>query len=193
MEKNEVYSTKAFILKKDIRGEENEQVVFYTRNYGLIYTHSQASRKIQSKLRQQLNLYTFAHINIVHGKAEWKLTGIEEIVNPFPFSRDMRFFLLKKIAREILRFGGGEKNEKVWGEIEYFFSFLRSEESIKLANRYREELELIIQIRILSALGYWNRPGKRLPRYTKEDCEFVQKGKSIIEQKIAEAIKETQL
>ena len=193
MEKNEVYSTKAFILKKELRGEENERVAFYTQDYGLIYIHSQASRKMQSKLRQQLNLYAFSYINIVQGKREWKLTGVEEIVSPFPFSRSTQFLLLKKIAREILRFGGGEKNEKVWGELEYFFSFLKSEESIKLTEQHRKEIELIISIRILSALGYWNRPGKRLPRYTKEDCELIRGRGMILEKHITEAIKETQL
>ena len=193
MEKNEVYATKALILRKDLRGEENELVTFYTQDYGLIRIHSQASRKIQSKLRQQLNIYTFSYINIVQGKREWKLTGIEEIVSPFPFSRGAQFPLLKKIAREILRFGGGERNEKVWGEIEYFFSFLKSGKSIELSEEYKKEIELIITIRILSALGYWNRPGKRLPRYTREDCELIRERGFILERYVIEAIKETQL
>ena len=81
----------------------------------------------------------------------------------------------------------------MWGELEYFFSFLKNEESTELSEQYKREIELIITIRILSALGYWNRPGKRLPRYTKEDCGLIRGRGMILEKHITEAIKETQL
>ena len=188
-----MYITKAFIVEKDNRGEESEQIVLYTKEYGLIYTHSQASKKTTSKLRPQLNTYALLYVNLVHGKTGWKITGVEEIESPFQFSRDVRFRLLHTFSKLIKRFEGNEKNKKLWAELEYLFSFLKNEESIQFTEQYNEEINLIITIRTLSALGYWNRPGKRLPRYTREDCEFIRKGRLLIKHKITEAIEETQL
>ena len=193
MEKNEVYVTEAFIVKKEVRGEENERITLYTEKYGLISVHSQASKSAKSKLRTQLNTHALLYVNLVHGKSGWKLTGAEEIESPFHFSRDSRFSLLHSLAELIHRFEGSEENRKLWGEVEYLFSVLRDEENTNLFESNLDEMKLILTIRTLSALGYWNRPGKRLPRYTKQDCELVKNGKTTLEEKIAEAVKETQL
>jgi recombinational DNA repair protein (RecF pathway) len=186
---NDIYSSEAFIIKTIDRGEKNQIVFAYTEKFGLIYAHIQSNRAIGSKLRQKLNLYALVSLNLVQGKQIWRITGIEEIISPFQFTKDRRFLILKSSSLFLLRFTGEEKNKILWREIKELMNLLQKKWNSQY-NEYWEEIIIIHKIRVLNALGYWKE--KILP-YSKENGEKIKKEKEAFQEKISSSIESSQM
>ncbi len=147
-----IYQTKAFILKTKNMRESNMLVYLYTERFGLIYANAQSIRELKSKMRYHMNKYSFVDIDLVLGRNIWRITGINEIKSSFSLSNTIWYRLVSLMSDVLLRLcTGEEKNEQLWHEISLFL-----DEPNKGKNTDSDEYEIIIMIRILSALGYWN-------------------------------------
>ena len=187
----EVHTTKAFIVRKIDTGEENQTVVAYTEQFGLIFAHTQANRKMQSKLRAQLNMLALVSLDLVQGKRGWIITGVQEQINPFLFVGKKRYALLKNSSLLIARLSGEEANRELWGVIERMFSLLQREHP--LYREYLNEISLLNTIQILSSLGYWNNKGNIVYQYREETFQHLRKHYSSYSKHIQDIIHNTQL
>ncbi|HEU5114995.1 MAG TPA: recombination protein O N-terminal domain-containing protein [Candidatus Paceibacterota bacterium] len=72
-----VYTTKGFILGSSPSGEASKLYSIYTEDFGLVRAKAQGVRLVQSKLRYNLDDYSFLTLSLVKGKEVWRITGAE--------------------------------------------------------------------------------------------------------------------
>lgn len=132
-----VYSTRGFILGSGQSGEASKIYSIYTEDFGLIHARAQSVRTLQSKLRYNLEDYSFVSISLVRGKEIWRLVGSQTIDTP-KYSHIISARVLNLVKRLVQ---GEERNDKLF---------------IALLSLVDEALQSEVKIlsKILSALGY---------------------------------------
>jgi len=73
-----IYQTEGFVLSGADSGESNRFLYIYTKELGLIGVHAQSLRKIESKLRHNLQDFSYVYLNVVRGKNMWRITDVEQ-------------------------------------------------------------------------------------------------------------------
>lgn len=122
------YRTQGFILKKTDRGEADQILTIYTKDFGKLEILGKAIRKIKSKLRSGADLFYFSEIEFIQGKAYKTLTDailIEKFKN---LRNDLtRLEIVNQIAQvldNLIR--GQEKDDQVWNLLEEIFKKLNN-------------------------------------------------------------------
>ena len=133
-----VYSTQGFILGSTPAGEASKIYLIYTEDFGLVRARAQSVRLLVSKLRYNLEDYSFGTFSLVRGREIWRLTGTEKIDLP----REQKFSLVRARVLNLVKrlVQGEEKNEKLFKTL--------------LSVTEREMSEPLILAYILDALGY---------------------------------------
>ena len=76
----EKYVTEGLILKKYEQGENDLTFKVFTFEFGIIFVLAKSIRKINAKLRMQMQVYHFVKLTLVRGREVWRLTGASEII-----------------------------------------------------------------------------------------------------------------
>jgi recombinational DNA repair protein (RecF pathway) len=136
-----VYSTRGFILGSAPSGEASKIYSIYTEDFGLIRARAQSVRLLVSKLRYNLEDYSFATFSLVRGKEFWRLTGAEKT------ALDQSTLLVRARVLNLVKrlVQGEEKNEKFFAALS-----LMTEGAVS---------ETFLLSHILSALGYLDLEG----------------------------------
>ena len=74
-----IYNTKGIILSERPLGEADRIYSILTRDLGLVKARALAVRKINSKLRGDLEPLTLANVSLVRGNEYWRATSAEVI------------------------------------------------------------------------------------------------------------------
>ena len=135
-----VYTTRGFILGSGPTGEASKLYVLYTEDFGLIRAKAQGVRLIQSKLRYNLDDYSFSTFSLVRGKEFWRLTGSvsENLSKEKLFVRARVLNLVRRLVQ------GEEKNESLFNALLPLVS----------NDTTRDSTEVSILVDVLSSLGY---------------------------------------
>ncbi|MBI4121096.1 MAG: DNA repair protein RecO [Parcubacteria group bacterium] len=192
-----IFHTDAIVLGGNDRGDASRALSLFTREHGLLYAHAQGLRELKSKLRYALQDFSYAHVNLVHGKSGWKVTSALHKSSFLPHG-EMRARLgaivrVSKLLRRLLP--EEEKNEALYDEILQTFSMIKS---TPFSPQYIFNVEVILVMRILALLGYWGDDVRFAP-FLEEDIakeELLQQMMSIKPfaiREINKALKETQL
>lgn len=152
-----IYTTDAIIMKLIPDGEDSLIAECLTHELGRIYLHVQGAKKIQNKHRMHVFLYNRITINTVMGKQLFRCTGIIDRKGSY---RDLlsldykRILLLKKLFGLIQRLTPtGVPIPEIFATFEVFYEqVVRNQTSFSEL----EHLFLVVQLRILGILGYWN-------------------------------------
>lgn len=110
------YRTQGFILKKENRGEADELLTIYTKDFGKLEILGKAIRKISSKLRSGIEIFYLSEIEFIQGKTYKTLTDAL-LINKFEnIRKDLKRL---KIAYQIISsfnelIKGQEPDEKLW-------------------------------------------------------------------------------
>lgn len=133
-----VYTTKGFILGSAPNGEASKVYILYTEDFGLVRAKAQGARLLSSKLRYNLEDFSFATFSLVRGKEFWRITGsqAESLPAEGKLARARILSLVKRLVH------GEERNDKL-------FSVLA-----RLATEESDPAEIDILAGILDALGY---------------------------------------
>jgi recombinational DNA repair protein (RecF pathway) len=113
-----VYSTRGFILGSSPSGEASKLYSIYTEDFGLIRAKAQGVRLIQSKLRYNLEEYSFCSLSLVRGKEVWRVTGSVSLeTRPKDIKNDVliRARVLNLVRRLVQ---GEEKNVELFDVLE---------------------------------------------------------------------------
>ena len=147
-----IYQTEGFVLSGADSGESNRFLHIYTKDLGLIGVHAQSLRKIESKLRHNLQDFSYVYLNVVRGKNMWRITDVEQLkaITSILNSRQKLVVLgqISSLMKRMLEEGGDETLYALFTEAILFL-----EEN----NLSREELinfELLYVFRMLHHLGY---------------------------------------
>ncbi len=72
-----IYTTEAFILGADERGEADRLLTIFTRDLGLVRVVAKGVRHAKSKLAPHLLNFSCSKVSMVRGKEVWRLTGAQ--------------------------------------------------------------------------------------------------------------------
>ena len=144
-----IYNTEGFILKSVNFGEANKYFFIFTKDFGLVKAASQGVRHLKSKLRYNLEDFSFSSVSLVRGREIWRLTGAEKIN---AVKDEAKLLLISRIFSLLLRLlHGEEKNDLLFDSLKEGIVFLAKNE---MSEKEMANFECIMALRILSALGY---------------------------------------
>lgn len=123
------YRTRGIILKKHDRGEANRVFKVFSEEYGKLSLWAVSERKITSKLRSGLELFSLSQLSFVQGKNKKVLVEALPLRQRLSLTRDLPRFELASRAAHLLdqHIAEEERDEKVWSLISEFFSVLEEE------------------------------------------------------------------
>ncbi len=149
-----IYTTEGIILSATYSKEADRVYRIFTKEFGLILAEAKGVRKIDSKLRYSLQLFSLADFSLVRGKDKWRITSASLKKNIF-FDlngyKDCRAIFCR-VASLILRLiHGEEKNELLFEYLKKSAEFLIEK---KPADAVLQSFEYLSVLRVLHALGY---------------------------------------
>ena len=152
--------TQGFILKE--REIDEADIVFFvfSKDFGRLDLLAKSARKLSSKLRRQMELFSLAEVGFVEGKRGERLVEAKCIEKFSRIKKDLeRIFLAQKIS-EVLDFliKGPEKEEEVFNLLKEVFEKLNS-----LSFKKTEELFCYFFWNLVLVLGF-------LPNFN--ECDF---------------------
>lgn len=138
-----IYHTTAFVCAEKPLGEHNRAYKLFTRELGMVVATAQAVRKIHSKARLAVVPYKFAKVDLVRGRAMWRIGSTQSYdvadVDIRRQSARIASILLRLIPEE-------EPNEPLFDDIVFLYPHIAE-----------VVFELALVARVLFHLGYWNR------------------------------------
>lgn len=122
------YRTQGFILKKINRGEADQLLTIYTKDFGKLKILGRAIRKITSKLRSGADIFYLSEIEFIQGKTYKTLTDASVIKNFKDIKKDLKKLkIAHKIAKLLNVFlRGEEKDDKLWDLLNEVFNKLNN-------------------------------------------------------------------
>jgi len=142
------YRTQGFVLKAIDRGEANQLLTIYTKEYGKLNILGKAIRKIKSKLRGGIELFSLSEIEFIQGKTNKTLTDAV-LIEKFPnIKKDLaKLEIAHKVAEVMDKLiKGQEKDLGVWQLLNEVFE--------KLNKQKPEIIYYYFFWNIVSILGY---------------------------------------
>ena len=158
------YTTEGFLVWARGSGEADRNLLFYTKEFGMILAHATSVRSSKSKLRTHITIGVLLSITLLRSKSRWKITEAIAVETCPPLAEpagDGRrgklapksagyktFAQILTVVKSLVH--GEEKNDKLFGALSelHFFLFKKPGDSA-LA-----EAECLAMIKILHALGY---------------------------------------
>jgi len=191
-----IYHTHGLILASRDSGEANKILTIYTKEMGLVRALAQGIRLSKSKLKFSLQIFSYAHIDLVRGKDFWRLTSARSIDTYPKISLNKNSFtLVSRVFKllERLNFVEGQ-NDEIFEDLIFLLDLLNNEE---VSNKRLEALEISVVLRILKNLGYIGS-SETISKYVNkglevEDLEDILTDRKIIISHINKALSESQL
>ena len=123
------YRTEGVILKKEARGEADLLLTVYTRDFGKLKILGKAVRKINSKLRSAVRIFSLSEIEFIQGKSQKTLTDAILIGKSPPLIKDLKKLRIAHKIAEVLDklIKGQERDEKIWNLLIEIFQRLNTE------------------------------------------------------------------
>lgn len=120
------YRTKGFVIKKSDFLETDRIFTIFTKDFGKLGILAKAIRKIKSKLRGGIQLFSLVDIEFIQGKT-YKILTDAVLIKNFPnIRKDLKTLKIVYEISEILDnlIQGQEKDEKVWDLLKKIFQKL---------------------------------------------------------------------
>jgi DNA repair protein RecO (recombination protein O) len=110
------YKTQGIILKKQDQGEANRTFLVFCKEYGKLTVFAVSERKITSKLRGGLELFSLSNLEFVQGKQKKVLVEAVPLTQYLASFKDLACLRVAfKIAKLVdQHMAEQEKDEKVW-------------------------------------------------------------------------------
>jgi DNA repair protein RecO (recombination protein O) len=150
-----IYQTEGIILGKRDVGEADRIFSTLTKDFGRIDAMAQGVRYLKSKLRYNLDIFSYSRLGLVATNDSWRIVDAEELNNwPAIRTNAAKLAAVSRIADLINRMVRGQDSDPgLWDEVENAFVFLNeSKETDDKKNLHT--FELLTQLKILSLLGY---------------------------------------
>lgn len=148
---HKIFVTEGVVLGKRGVGEAHTLVSILTYELGLVRAKATSARAEASKLRYGLESLSVGRYSMVRGKAEWKLTGVENISHELARGDRDRRTRSGKIAKLLLRLIHGEERVPALYKtvVEGLGAIARAESAADA-----EAIETVLVLRVLAHLGY---------------------------------------
>ncbi len=146
---HEKYITEGIVLGKKGVGEANTLVYIMTSELGLVRAKATSSRREASKLRYGLETLSRGRYTFVRGKAEWRLTGVDEVSRDLLGSTPSQRKRLGQVSKLLMRLVlGAEHTPELYKTVHGGF------ETLAHTEENADSVECVLVLRILAHLGY---------------------------------------
>lgn len=117
-------TTDAFVLHKEEKGEDDAILTLYTKELGKIRCRARSYRKLASKLRPALLLFSRSHITLHRGNAGWLVVGADAADRYFAISKNPTALHLGLIVIDVLNelVTDEERDEQLFHTVDSFFT-----------------------------------------------------------------------
>lgn len=196
-----IYKTEGVVLGGYEKSEASKALYIFTRDFGLILASAQSIRALKSKLRYALQGLSYAYVDLVKGKGGWRVVNARDRGSFLKIKSDQddareRCSVMARVSillRRLLK--GEEENKVLFDEVVQALSFLQK---TPLNKKELFSAEVVIVMRILSALGYWGDNDALAPfvgsnALTQETIQALGEVRPIAIREINKSLKETQL
>ena len=150
---HQIYLTEGIIIKKKDFGEADRLFWIYTEKFGMIMASAKGVRLEKSKLRDNLNVFTFGDFAVISSKDFWRLVDARETISPkLNHSSAERTKVFARTASFLARMiKGEERNEEIWKQLKILFLNLFKK---NVEKKDLKDLEIKSIAAILKTLGY---------------------------------------
>lgn len=192
---HEIHSTYGIIMNIFPEGEESVIAECLTADLGRIFLHIQGVKKIQNKHRFSVFLFSSVLIDCVQGKHYYRCTGITERKSLYKqlvtTSKKHLAYIRQSFAMIQRLVPSGIPIPDVFVAFELYvtevLSGTTSDEQVRI-------LTLVVQLRILGILGYWNSDWTdRVLDLSGETFKYVSDNQRSVEKLIERILLETQM
>jgi len=120
------YRTEGIILNKKEKGEADQIFTIYTKGFGMLFFLAKAARKIKSKLRGGLRLFSLSKIEFIQGKTYKTLTDALSIERFSLIEKDLiRLRIAYRISEVLTNLIKEEvKDRRIWNFLVQVFEKL---------------------------------------------------------------------
>lgn len=141
------YITDALVCAAKDRNTSDKSYLLFTRDAGMLWANAKSVREEKSKNRYALQDFSLIRATLISGKAGWKITSVEPVHNFYFSAKNRRS---RGAARNILR----QLRRLLHGETPHPELFDDLVVSFREDVDAPELLEVVMTLRLLSALGY---------------------------------------
>jgi recombinational DNA repair protein (RecF pathway) len=194
-----IHLTKALVLSSFPLGESGKILHLLTKDFGVIRVNAEATRKLNSKLRQSIQDFSLSEIALVYGKRGWILTNAKILEN-FYFKIKEKFDEKKQVNKI-------QTIQRLFSLVERMIPFEHDEEQgsfffdliletikkiLELENEQNKSLEIMTVYKIVNFLGYVGENKLDQEKIT-SDLEYISQNEKQIVEIINKALKESHL
>lgn len=146
----QTYITEALVCGSFLQNTADKVFLIFTREAGMLYATAKSVREERSKQRFALQDFTLINVSLIKGKQGWRVGSVEAEVNYFTISEErLARGSVVALFKTLRRFIHGEE------PLPKLFDFcVEALRVISHENRERVFFDLVIQLKILSMLGY---------------------------------------
>lgn len=166
-----IYHTQGLIVAVKPKGETDLFLKVFTRDFGMVVATAQGARKMVSKNRFGLGLYTMPEFDLIKTRESFRIGS----VRPEAHLPDKNEVLVRaKVSAILARFVvSDEPHEKLFDDI------------LKIFKMQSSNIDILAMVIILDNLGYWHS--------TVDDLKFIETGDlgNILKKDIVVRINET--
>ena len=150
---HQIYLTEGIIIKKRDFGEADRLFWIYTEKFGMIMASAKGVRLEKSKLRGNLDVFTYGDFAVISSKDFWRLVDARETISAklnHDSAEHVKIFarIASLLARMIK---GEERNEEIWKQLKILFLNLFKK---NVEKKDLKDLEIRSTAAILKTLGY---------------------------------------
>lgn len=192
---HQIHTTQGIIIKLFPHGEDSIVAECVTADLGRIFLHIQGARKMNNKHRSMVFPLASIALNCVAGKQYYRCTGISEWKNVY---RDIT--MLTQPQRKSIQTVSAMIERLIPSGIpipEVFSAFEKYVTAV-LQNMHSAQeittLTLVVQLRILGLLGYWNSDwSDDVLHLEGKTFQYVSDNTKSVEKLIERILQETQM
>lgn len=152
------YTTEALVCGTWNRNTADKSYLLFTKAAGMLYAEARSVREEKSKQRYALQDFSYVRVSLVRGKQQWRIGSVEALANHYHQAADKAARgSVVKLYRTLRRFYSGEEPAP-----ELFELLVRGLEVIRQSVEHRADVELVLELQLLHALGYVDT--KRVPK-----------------------------
>lgn len=176
------YTTEALVCGTWTRNTSDKSYLLFTKEAGMLYADARSVREEKSKQRYALQDFSYIRVSLIKGKIGWRIGSVESLLNHYALAKDKgargSVIHVYRILRRFYK--GEESNPNLFEYVTQALSVMTGEINDRIT------LEQILQLRILSELGYVDT--KRLPPVVLEPLRVDSRQVSDVNQKRIESL-----
>ncbi len=190
-----VYDTDALVITGWPYKDASRRLLVYSKELGRILVQAQAVRKLTSKLAPAVQPYTKSQLELIYGKAGWRLVGAQPQTN-FYLSTQVGRSAIRRTSNLLTRLVPAQQSDE-----QLYTLTVNGLSALKEADQSAvETIETLFVFRLLAHLGYAPDPSaSHLANFTESQSyersklsDFVEVQDQAVSQ-INQALKSTQL